>query len=68
MLLKSVCMVEDNTGRRYSYPAVTFDFPEYVGIIDAVKSLRRAGYSLVRLYGSRAIMRLHNEYRYICAV
>jgi len=68
MKLKSVCMIEAQDGRRYSYPAVVFDFPELSEIGDAVKMLRRAGYRLVRLYGSRAILRQHNEVRYICAL
>lgn len=68
MKLKSVCMIENSNGRRYSYPAVVFEFPEMSGIVDAVKQLRKAGYSLVRLQGSRAVLRQHNEYRYICAL
>jgi hypothetical protein len=66
MKVKSVSMIEDETGRRYAYPAVVFDFPEVSGIVDAVKMLRKAGYSLVRLQGDRAILRQHNAYRYIC--
>ena len=61
-------MIKDGAGRAYAYPAVSFDFPELSCISDAVMALRRAGYSLVRLQGARAIMRQHNEYRYICAV
>jgi hypothetical protein len=64
---KSVSMIEDSTGRRYAYPAVVHDLP-FDSVLDAVKALRKAGYSLVRLQGSRAIMRQHNEYRYICAL
>ena len=61
-------MIADHTGRRYSYPAVVFDFANYTGISDAVAVLRRSGYRVVRIQGARAIMRQHNEYRYICAL
>lgn len=61
-------MVEDATGRRYSYPPVVFDFPEYSDLMDAVKALRRAGYVLTKKQGGRAILRQHNEWRYVCAL
>lgn len=68
MRIKSVCMVEDAMGHRYSYPAVVFDFPEYSDLMDAVKALRRAGYVLMEKQGGRAILRRHNEYRYVCVL
>lgn len=66
MKVKSVSMIEDETGRRFAYPAVMFniDNPLFT-LTDIVKTLRAAGYSLVRLQGDRAILRQHNEYRYI---
>ena len=57
-------MVADSTGRRFAYPAVIFEMKLAV----AVELLRAVGFSQVRRYGSRVILRRGREYRYICAL
>ena len=68
MKLKSVSMIEDRTGRRYAYPAVVAEIHRFSTLDDAIRALRANGYSLKRKEGGRAIMKQHNEYRYICAL
>ena len=64
MRIKSVSMVADSTGRRFSYPPVIFE----MGLSVAVELLRAVGFSQVRRYGSRVILRKGREYRYSCAL
>lgn len=63
---KSVSFV-DGAGRRFGYPAVFVDLP-YTDVTGAVDALRRSGYSLRRLQGSRAVLCKGREIRYICAL